>query len=126
MDLSEIRVKIDDIDDKILELFIERMKLASDVAKYKAANNMVIFQGDREKAIIESVKKHTPEELRRSAAFLFMNILDISKCSQINEITPDIEIPYTTVIREKASVAVQGIEGSYGHAAYRQLLTRVR
>ncbi len=121
MDLSEIRVKIDDIDDKILELFIERMKLASDVAKYKAANNMVIFQGDREKAIIESVKKHTPEELRRSAAFLFMNILDISKCSQINEITPDIEIPYTTVIREKASVAVQGIEGSYGHAAYRQL-----
>ena len=121
MDLSEIRVKIDDIDDKMLELFIERMRLASDVAKYKAANNMVIFQGDREKAILEDVKENTPDDLKKSAAFLFMNILDISKCSQINEITPDIEIPYTTKIKEKPSVAVQGIEGSYGHAAYKQL-----
>ena len=44
--------KIDNIDDKILELFIERMKLATDVAKYKAANNMTF-----EEAIIDILKK---------------------------------------------------------------------
>lgn len=121
MDLSEIRKQIDAIDDKVLELFIERMHLAGDVAKYKAENNMVVFQADREKAIITSVKERTPEELRRSASFLFMNIMDISKCSQINAITPDIEIPHRGQIKERPSVAVQGTTGAYGHAAYNAL-----
>lgn len=121
MNLGEIRTKIDEIDDKILDLFIERMNLAAEVAKYKAANNMVVFQSDREKFIIDNVKKNSPEELKKSAAFLFMNIMDISKVSQINEITPDIEIPHIKEPKERPSVAVQGIEGSYGHAAAKQL-----
>ncbi|MDE7363054.1 MAG: chorismate mutase [Oscillospiraceae bacterium] len=121
MDLSEIRKKIDAIDDKMLDLFLERMELATDVAKYKAANNMVVFQHDREKFIIDNVKENSPEELRKSAAFLFMNIMDISKVSQINAITPDIEIQCTNKAKERPSVAAQGIEGSYGHAAARQL-----
>lgn len=121
MELSDIRVKIDEIDDKILDLFLERMELATEVAKYKAANNMVVFQSDRERFIIDNVKKNSPEELRKSAAFLFMNIMDISKVSQINAITPDVEIPHKTEAKPHPSVAVQGIEGSYGHAAARQL-----
>lgn len=121
MDLSEIRQKIDAIDDDILELFLRRMELANDVAKYKAANNMVVFQRDREKFIIDNVKANTPEKLRKSAAFLFMNIMDISKCSQINEITPDGEIPHVSEIKSRPSVAVQGIEGAYGHAACKAL-----
>lgn len=121
MDLNEIRSKIDDIDGKILDLFLERMDLAADVAKYKAANGMVVFQSDREKFILDSVKKNSPEELKKSAAFLFMNIMDISKVSQINEITPAEEIPHTMQPKERPSVAVQGIEGSYGHTAAKQL-----
>ena len=121
MDLTEIRGKIDAIDDKILNLFIERMNLALDVAKFKAANNMVVFQGDREKIIIDNVRENSPKSLKKSAAFLFMNIMDISKCAQINEICPDIEIKFTDKIKEKASVAVQGIEGAYGHAACKKL-----
>lgn len=121
MDLGEIRTKIDAIDDKILDLFIERMNLATEVAKYKAANNMVVFQSDRERFIIDNVKKNSPEELKKSAAFLFMNIMDISKVSQINEITPDIEIPHINEPKEHPSVGVQGIEGAYGHAAAKQL-----
>ena len=117
MDLGEIRSQIDSIDDQMLDLFIKRMRLATDVAKYKAENNMVIFQSDRERFIIDNVRENTPEGLRKSAAFLFMNIMDISKCSQINEITPDIEIPYTEKIKERPSVAVQGVSGSYGDAA---------
>ncbi len=121
MDLSNIRAKIDKIDDQILDLFLERMELASDVAKYKAANNMVVFQSDREKFIIDNVKSNSPEAMRKSAAFLFMNIMDISKVSQINEITPEADIPHTTQAKRQPSVAVQGVEGSYGHAAAKQL-----
>lgn len=121
MDLGEIRGKIDEIDDKILDLFIERMNLATEVAKYKAANNMVVFQSDRERFIIDSVKQNSPKELRKSAAFLFMNIMDISKASQINAITPDFEVSGVTKVKERPSVAVQGIEGAYGHTAAKQL-----
>lgn len=121
MDLTEIRGKIDEIDDKILELFVERMELATEVAKYKAANNMVVFQSAREKAIIDDICGKTPEKLVNSAAFLFYNIMDISKCSQINEITPDEPLLYESKIKENPVVAVQGIEGAYGHAAYKKL-----
>lgn len=121
MDLGEIRANIDDIDEKILDLFLERMKLATQVAEYKAANNMVVFQSDREKFIIDNVRENSPEELRKSAAFLFMNIMDISKVSQINAITPDTMIPHETAAKQRPSVAVQGIEGAYGHAAAKQL-----
>ena len=86
MELSDIRVKIDEIDDRILDLFLERMELATEVAKYKAANNMVVFQSDRERFIIDSVKKNSPAELRKSAACLFLKIMAISKGSQINAI----------------------------------------
>lgn len=121
MDLPEIRAKIDAIDDIMLDLFIQRMNLALDVAKYKAENNMVVFQSDREKFIIDNVKQNAPDELKKSAAFLFMNIMDISKCSQINAICPDIDIKYTDKAKPRASVAVQGIEGAYGHAACKKL-----
>ncbi len=121
MDLNEIRLKIDDIDSRILALFLERMGLATDVAKYKAEHGMAVFQSEREKFIIDGVKKNSPEELRESAEFLFRNLLDISKVSQINAITPDAEIPHSTKTKDRPSVAVQGIEGAYGHAAAKQM-----
>ncbi len=123
LDLSEIRKDIDKIDEQLLELFRQRMELAGDVARYKAANNMVVFQGDRERAIIDRVKERSPEELKKSAAFLFMNIMDISKCAQQNDITPDAPIPHLTKILDKPSVAVQGTEGAYGHVAATQLFS---
>lgn len=123
MDLGEIRKKIDAIDGQMLDLFIERMNLATDVARYKAANNMVVFQKDREKFIIDNVKENSPEELRKSAAFLFMNIMDISKVSQINAITPSFDIEFSQKRKERPAVAAQGIEGAYGHTAALQLFS---
>ena len=121
MDLSEIRQDIDKIDEQLLELFKQRMELTTKVAEYKAANNMVVFQGDREKAIIDRVKQNSPEHLRKGAAFLFMNIMDISKCGQSKAITPDEPIPHAGEVKQRPSVAVQGTTGAYGHAAYNQL-----
>ncbi len=123
LDLSEIRKNIDVIDTQLLELFKNRMALTGDVARYKAANNMVVFQGDREKAIIERVKANSPEDIRESAAFLFMNIMDISKCAQQNDITPDEPIPHISRILSHPAVAVQGIAGAYGHTAATQLFS---
>lgn len=117
LDLSDIRKNIDSIDDRLLELFRQRMELTCQVAQYKAAHNMVVFQSEREKAIIRSVRDRSPDDLKSSAEFLFTNIMDISKCRQNNAITPAVEIPYRTEIKQGATVAVQGISGAYGHAA---------
>ena len=121
LDLGEIRKNIDAIDDQLLELFKQRMGLTRKVAEYKAAHNMVVFQSEREKAIIRSVRDRSPEELKSSAEFLFTNIMDISKCGQNNAITPAVSIPHGTQIKHTPDVAVQGIEGAYGHAAAQKL-----
>ncbi len=121
MDLEAIREKIDDTDARILELFIKRMGLTEEVARYKSENNMPVFQRDREHKIIDKVKERSPEELKKSAAFLFMNIMDISKCSQINKIGLDNPIKYQREIKQKPSVAVQGISGAYGDTAAKRL-----
>lgn len=121
LDLSEIRKNIDVIDEQLLELFKQRMTLTGEVARYKAANNMVVFQGDREKAIIDRVRANSPEELRESAAFLFRNIMDISKCGQQNDITPDEPVLHLSRILDHPSVAVQGTSGAYAHTAAEQL-----
>ena len=121
LDLGEIRKNIDAIDDQLLELFKQRMGLTRKVAEYKAAHNMVVFQSEREKAIIRSVRDRSPEELKSSAEFLFTNIMDISKFGQNNAITPAVSIPHGTQIKHTPDVAVQGIEGAYGHAAAQKL-----
>ena len=126
LDLGEIRKNIDAIDDQLLELFKQRMGLTRKVAEYKAAHNMVVFQSEREKAIIRSVRDRSPEELKSSAEFLFTNIMDISKCGQNNAITPAVSIPHGTQIKHTPDVAVQGIEGAYGHAAAQKLCGGVR
>ena len=78
LDLGEIRKNIDAIDDQLLELFKQRMGLTRKVAEYKAAHNMVVFQSEREKAIIRSVRDRSPEELKSSAEFL-LSLIHISE-----------------------------------------------
>lgn len=121
LDLGEIRKEIDLLDDRLLDLFIKRMELTCKVAEYKHANNMVVFQAARERQIINSVRERSPEELKSSAEFLFTNIMDISKCRQNNAITPAVEIPHRSEVKENAVTAVQGIEGAYSHAAAQRL-----
>ena len=47
MELSEIRNEIDKLDKQIQNLFEERMLLCQDVARYKKAHNMPVFQAGR-------------------------------------------------------------------------------
>ena len=75
LDLTEIRKDIDKIDEQLLELFKQRMTLTGDVARYKAKNNMVVFQGDREKAIIETSVTAMTATLN-AVFFIFLSIFN--------------------------------------------------
>ena len=46
-ELARLRDKIDQIDDSIIQLIVDRMMIAQDIGIYKKANNMTIFQAKR-------------------------------------------------------------------------------
>ena len=49
-DLQDIRKDIDRIDDQIVELYEERMKLTSEVAEYKINTGKQVFDKEREES----------------------------------------------------------------------------
>lgn len=63
MELSEIRKKIDEVDDKIAELYAKRMALSADVAKNKAETGRAVADGDREREIVFRLSEKVPKDL---------------------------------------------------------------
>jgi len=55
MELSDIRVKIDAVDEQLLELFLQRMALAEEVGRYKKAHQLPILNREREQAVLDKV-----------------------------------------------------------------------
>ncbi len=52
-DLSELRCKIDQLDEQLLELLARRMQVSEDIGLYKQEHGMPIFQSDRYHEILE-------------------------------------------------------------------------
>ena len=57
--IEQLRKQIDEIDNKILQLIEQRMKIAEDVAKCKNKNNMPITDSNRENEILEKLAGKT-------------------------------------------------------------------
>lgn len=78
-DLKECREKLNEIDPKIRELFIERMMIVKEVALYKKASHMPIFDPQREEEMKERLTKEVDDELRTYYLSFLESILKISK-----------------------------------------------
>ena len=55
MDLNEIRQQIDTVDNEIVALLEERMKLVTRVSAYKQRTGKVIYDPEREQALLDNV-----------------------------------------------------------------------
>lgn len=78
--LDEIRIKINQCDLKLIEAFKERMNLVKEVALYKKANNLPIFDKNREKLIKEkNIKLLNDKEIEEYFINFFENLLIESK-----------------------------------------------
>ena len=121
-DLNELRQDINDIDRQIEELFKERMELCGQVAEYKQAHGLPIFQGGREKEILEKVGADMPEHLKGGGTVLFTTLMDISKTLQFQMLFSDRTAPESSPLdlTKEAVCAVPGISGSYSHFACRK------
>ena len=123
MELEQIREQINGIDDKITQLFVERMKLCGEVARYKLENGLPVFQGDREKAVLERVAKMCPDDLKSSSEVLYQTIMDISKCSQYRNFFAHKNkiVSQELDMSGDKTVAVPGTSGSFSHIAAMRL-----
>lgn len=125
MDLTKARKEIDIIDNKLIELINSRMNLTRDIALFKKANNMEIFQGSREQEILDKVALKSTPRLANSSKTLFTSIMDISKCLQTQELasgdSPQ-EYPEFSP-NSDYKIGCQGIMGANSHTAALNLFT---
>lgn len=123
MDLNALRDEIDSLDKEILKAFEKRMELCRNVALYKKANGMQIFQSQREKEIIKRVRAESPEELKGATTALFTEIMDISKCLQQQTLLKGREFlePVPLNMSSGGMVGCQGTSGSNSETAARKL-----
>ena len=125
MELKDIRKDINEIDDKIFELYKERMDLSAKVAKEKQDKNLPLTNKKREREILSRMSKKS-EELMPYTRMLYNTFFSISKSYQNKLIFKDTEFSKSLeeaakntprVFPNKGAIAVQGIEGSYSQQA---------
>lgn len=57
MKINEIRAQIDNIDDQIVDLFSERLKLCKTIGSLKKKKNLPVFNELREQEILNRISK---------------------------------------------------------------------
>ena len=121
-DLGEIRVEIDKIDSKLIELFKKRMDCAKAVGLYKKENNIPVLNQNRENEILDNVEAKGGE-YGSHARLLFSNIMELSRALQHNivgsgkKLRADILNASSKMQTENVKVGYQGIKGGNGHEA---------
>ena len=111
MDLKELRDKIDEIDDEMARLFVERARVASEVAEYKRLHNMSIMQAGREEEVLQKACADIPGPLKDGGRLFFTTLMDISKCRQQQLLTE--AVPYSIAEEKKDPVVGAVTRGSY-------------
>ena len=79
IELELMRKKIDEIDDKLLALFKERLKVSKKIGLLKKKYKMEIFDPQREEEIIDSCTQNISEDERIYVEKFLRNLIDISK-----------------------------------------------
>ena len=89
MDISDWRVKIDEIDRKLVELLSQRAQAAHEIGKLKRTASMPIYEPDRERAVFANATKMNPGPLPdRDLLRIYERIMDVMRQIQREEISP--------------------------------------
>lgn len=124
MDLLELREKLDQIDEKIVALYEERMEISSQVADYKIETGKKVFDKAREEEKLAKVRALTHNAFNaHGVQELFEQIMSMSRKLQYNKLAQAGSLgrlPFIGVDRletKQARVVFQGAEGAYSHLA---------
>ena len=79
IELELMRIKIDEIDDKLLALFKERLEVSKKIGLLKKKYKMEIFDPQREQEIIDGCTQNISEDEKVYVEKFLRNLMDISK-----------------------------------------------
>ena len=107
--LEKARNKINEIDARMAELFVERMRAAEEVAEYKKERGLSIFDEAREDEVVRRNSALVDDEILRE---YYVNFLRGSMA---------ISRAYQSRLLEGMKVAYSGTEGAFAHIASSKL-----
>lgn len=132
MELSEIRRSIDAVDDQLLNLFLERMRLSEAVGAYKNENHLPIPNKQREREILAKVAEKAGSQ-ERYAYHLFSTLFELSRSRQAELVNTPTRVGAqiesslaagAALFPQTGLVACQGVEGANSQVACDRLLPR--
>lgn len=133
MDLQDLRQQINDIDAQLVPLFLKRMGVSLEVAKYKQANNKPVLDKTRERELLKRVSEMTDDkDLSLYTRLLYADIMGLSRSYQHKFLEADGTPLSAQILKaaekyaksdlpETAVVACQGVEGAYSSLACERL-----
>lgn len=78
-DISDYRGKINEIDDKMLKLYIERMDVCYKIGEYKKEKELSTYDPDRENEVLEQVLSQVDNpQYADGAVQLFLTLMQSS------------------------------------------------
>ena len=126
MNLEELRLKIDDVDDKLVELIEDRMDVAAEIAEFKKQSGTPVLNSKREREKLADVVSKTRDDLKGYMKSLYSLMFDLSRSYQKKLIGNNTELygsikqaieETPKVFPANATVACQGVEGAYSQIA---------
>ncbi|MDD3393869.1 MAG: bifunctional chorismate mutase/prephenate dehydratase [Clostridia bacterium] len=126
MDLEALRNRMNEMDDGIVKLFVERMQTAAKIAEAKAEKNLPVLDQKRENEVLQRVMEMSGEEFELYVNTLYHTMFEVSKSYQAGLLTKETPLSQEILANisepkmefpRKAIVACQGVEGSYAERA---------
>ncbi len=77
--IDELRSEIDEIDDGLVSLFLQRLAVVKEVGEAKKTLSLSVEDKDRENAVIERLTANKTDEEKKKITELYNKICDISK-----------------------------------------------
>ena len=124
--LEELRVRLDQVDEEIVRLFEERMRLCGEVGEYKVKSGRKVLDKQREKEKLASVAGKVAGEFnKKGVQELYEQLMSMSRKLQYRQLVeagalgrlPFIKVP--ALDAGNARVVFQGVEGAYGRSVTR-------
>ncbi len=126
MSLEKHRKRIDEIDEKLTQLFLERMGVSADIAAFKKENGLPIRDPGREREKLASIMEKASDEMQPYLRSLYLTLFEVGRAHQhrLSGTSSDLLDRVEAAIAETPKilpdvplVACQGVEGAYSQIA---------
>ena len=93
MEIQEIRKRIDEADEQLVQAFAKRMRAASDIADYKREHGLPVWDPAREREVMAKQTKVVDGDMAMYVKLLYNTIFDISRATRVMSLKLPAEKP---------------------------------